>query len=293
MTAVKTLDHNASRLLTPGFRLGTESPAFDDYELTFDLGHPLDLDAVRACLDETMRRFTREQGTDADVWLAPRLHHALRLTRREAAHRGLWRWLGVVFASDYVRWRWGPSEESSEDPEAAARTDRFDGPDYKHALARLWWMAELFRNGPDYTPVATALANQDIPNNLFRMDVAHHRPTVQAAVAVLDGRTGREANALAKAVNSAATTLVIDTIGPDNPLDPEAGLAWVSDPDIDPGRYFDEMPSGPEDPPAAEAAVTTMVDLLEDLLAEAPVRGRSTEDDPDEDSVELGSETSA
>jgi len=274
MNTLKTLDHNATRLLTPGFRVGTEDPDLRDYEQDLLLDHHVDLEATRMVIDEVAVRFSSAQGTDADVWLAPRLHHCLRLTRREAGNRGLWRWLGVVFAPDYVRWRWGAPDAPSENPDAAAKLERFDGPDYKHALARLWWMAELFRNGADYAPVAKALANQDIPNNLFRMDVAHHRPTVQAAVQVLDGRSGREANALAKAVNAAATTLAIDAIGLDISLDAEASLRWVNDHDLDPGRFFDEMPPGPEDPPVPPDSVDTMVVLLEELFAEAPVRGR-------------------
>jgi hypothetical protein len=275
MTRMTTLDANAASLISDAFRLGDEQPDFAEFEGSLELDHPIDLEAVRTVIDEAMRRFTSAQSTDADVWLAPRLHYALRLTRREAARRSIWRWLGVVFAPDYVRWRFGSPDQGSKDPDTAAPRERFDGPDRKHALGRLWWMAELFRDGPDYAPVAEALRNQDIPNNLFRMDVAHHRPTVQAAVRVLDGRTGREANALAKAVNVAATTLVIDVIGPDEPLDSEAARRWVEDSDIDPGRYFYELPPGPEDPRAATAATDELSVLLEELFAEAPVRGRT------------------
>ena len=273
MTLLMTLNHNSTKLMTPGFRLGTENPDFRDYEQSHHLDHPVDLHAVRSVLDEVMDRFICGQGTEADSWLAPRLHHCLRLTRREAADRGVWRWLGAVFAPEYVRWRWGSPDSNSEDPSGAAQLERFVGADYKHALARLWWMAELFRDGRNYLPATMALLNQDIPNYLFRLDVAHHRPTVQAAVRVMDGRTGREANALARAVNSAASTLVVDAIGHDVPLDPEASLTWVSG-EIDPGLYFDEMPPGPEDPPVESEAVDSMVVLLEELLAEAPVRGR-------------------
>jgi hypothetical protein len=273
MTTLKSLDHNASRLITPAFRLGTEEPSFADFETDLDLGHPIDLDAVRLFIDEAKRRYTRTQSTEADVWLAPRLHHSLRLTRREAAYRGMWRWLGAVFASDYVRWRWGPADQDSSDVDAAAAEDRFIGPDTKHALARLWWMAELFRDGPDYAPVAKALANQDIPNNLFRMDIAHHRPTVQAAVQVLEGCSGDEANALAKASNSAATTLIIDSIGPDVDLDANSLQAWVNG-DVDPGLYLEAMPPGPDDPKVDGIVATTMADLLRELFAEAPVRER-------------------
>ncbi|MDE0613144.1 MAG: DUF6339 family protein [bacterium] len=274
MRTLKTLEHGAIRLVTPGFRAGTEDPDFRDYEKTCELGHPVDLKAVGTVLDEAMHRFSYSELTDADVWLAPRLHYSFRMTRREAANRGIWRWMSVVFSPEYVRWRWGSPDTSSQDVAKAARLERFDGLDYKHALARLWWMAELFRDGPDYGPATKALANQDIPNNLFRMDVAHHRPTTQAAVRVLEGRSGREANALAKAVNSAASTIVLDVLAPDVTLDPEASIRWIEDRDIDPVHYFDVLPLGPDDPKVPDTSVDEMTELLNALLAEAPVRGR-------------------
>jgi len=271
MSELKILDHNASRLVTPGFRLGTESPSFIDYEKTGGLNRNIDLRAVRTFLDECMKRFGDNQTTEADVWLAPRLHYALRLSRREASVRGIWSWLGVVFAPDYVRWRWKRRDTESD---KAIPMERFNGPDYKQALARLWWMAELFRDGDNYRPVCSALDNQDIPNNFFRMDLAHHRPTVQAIVRVLENRTGREANALAKAANSSATTLVFDAIGTDESPDPEALGAWLQD-DADPTKYFDELPSGPNENPVSVDSVDRLVALMEKLFEEAPVRGKN------------------
>lgn len=273
MSELMLLDHNANETVSrPGFRAGTDEPDLSVYESPFTIDHDVDLQAVRTFIEEAMQRFPKET-TNSDVWLAPRLHYALRLTRREAANRGLWRWLGCVFAPDYVRARWGPADGADEDD--AAKTERFVGSEIKHALGRLWWMAELFRDGSDYRPVCLALANQDIPNNLFRMDIAHHRPSVLAAVRVLDGRTGRDANALAKALNSAATTLVVDAIAPDESLDAEAARAWVNgEPPIDPNRYLDELPPGPADPPAPAESIERMESLLEELFAEAPVRGR-------------------
>lgn len=280
MIAIKSLDHAATEVVSrPGFRFGDEAPSLGEYETSLELGHRIDIDAVRAFIDEAMRRFP-SAGTAADIWLAPRLHYALRLSRRQAADRGLWRWLGCVFAPDLVRWRWGSPDKESRDPKSAANTERFVGLYYKHALARLWWMAELFRDGPDYDFVAAALGNPDIPNNLFRMDVAYHRPTALAAVRVLDGKTGRQANALAKAVNSAATTLVIDVIAPDVALDADATTRWLDDADnLDPGRYFDELPPGPDDPCALPTSVDRMAKLLTELLSEAPVRGRAAPDE--------------
>jgi hypothetical protein len=275
MHEARRLPQAANRLVTSAFRAGLETVDFSDLEERHELSHPLDLDAVRQLIDECLSRFTQDQPAEADAWLAPRLHYGLRLTRRQGSEREWWRWLGCVFADDYVRWRFGSSEQDPPSPlDVAAPLDRFVGPERKHALGRLWWMAELFRNGDDYLPVERAMRNQDIPNNLFRMDVAHHRPTVQAAVRVLEGKVGREANALARAINSAATTLLIDVIAPDDALDPDSSEGWVADDNIDVVNYFDELPKGPADPPANPAAVDRMTQLLGELLSEAPVRGR-------------------
>lgn len=276
VSEIMRLPQASNRLVTPTFRAGLDTVDFDDLEKRANLGHFIDLKGVKRLIDECTDRFTQDQTTDADAWLAPRFHHALRLTRREASDRDLWRWLGCVFADDYVRWRWGSTEQDPPNPlDVAAPLDRFVGPERKHALARLWWMAELFRNGDDYLPVDRAMRNQDIPNNLFRMDIAHHRPTVQAAVNVLEGKSGREANALARAINAAATTLQVDLIAPDDPLDPGSSELWVHDDDIDVVKHFDELPKGPTDPVARPESVDRMIKLLTELLAEAPVRGRS------------------
>lgn len=273
MKALKSLDHTVAQIISgPGYRLGIESPSLRDFESEVALSHPVDLDAVRVFIDEAVHRFG-DRSTDADMWLAPRLHYSLRLSRREAADRGVWRWLACCFAPDYVRWRWGPPGGGA-DPDKAAATERFIGPEYKHALARLWWMSELFRDGPDYGPVTAALQNQDIPNNLFRMDIAHHRPTAIAATRVLEGRSGREANALAKAVNAAAGTLVVDLLAPDESLDPDSLTGWLHDDSIDPNRYFDNIPPGPSDPSVPAESVVFMERLLRELLEEAPVRGK-------------------
>jgi Family of unknown function (DUF6339) len=270
MRPIKELDHAASRLVSPAFRRGTEAPDFSSYERELRIGRSVDAEPVQLVVEEAMARYTLDQTTEADAWLAPRLHYALRLTRREAARGGIWRWLGCIAMPDYIRWRFGQGNDEGAPPE------RFHGPTYKQAVARLWWMAELFRDGGDYTPVSAAMMNQDIPNNLFRMDVAHHRPTVQAAVRVLNGRIGREANALAKAINAAASTLAVDLIAPDEAIDTDAVRTWVTRAgDVDPAAYFDTLPPGPEEPRVVEESVARMQSLLDELLAEAPVRGRT------------------
>src|SRR4051794_24913888 len=164
-----------------------------------------------------MARFG-DNRPSSDAWLGPRLHASLRLTRAEAAIPGVWTWLGLGPGANYIRWRWAKELDLS----------RFAGAYYLHGLGRLWWMAELFRDGTDYAPAEAALRNGDIAQNFLRMDIAHHRPTCQAFMRVPSRRrpgqplTGREANALAKAANCAATTLVYEAVAPDVALDPDA-----------------------------------------------------------------------
>lgn len=126
-------------------------------------------------LDDLMREVGRrmrepewsEERSVSDRWLAPRVHYALRLTRAEAADKGIWLWLALRY-HEYVLWRWAPASGSGSVSE-----DRWYGPVHKQALARLWWGAEQFRNGPDYGPVVRAFVRQDFPNSFL------HRPLVR------------------------------------------------------------------------------------------------------------------
>lgn len=280
-TNLQELEAAATTRLDEQFRAGTDSPDLGDFCRPFE--REVDLTAAAAVIEETMRRFAGKDRAASDSWAGPRLHAALRLTRREASRRGVWRYLGACVFPEYVRWRFADRKEEPPEP---SPLERFIGAETKHALGRLWWMAEMFRDGADYEPAAKALSNQDVINNLFKNDTAHHRPTALGAVRVLvpgDGRpalTGREANALAKAVNTTAATVLLDALAPDEPLDDSARMLWIEQgKDYDPGLYFDDLPEGPEDPATPVESVERMEKLLAELLDEAPVRGREKADD--------------
>ncbi len=269
------LDQAAIGRLDLDFVAGKRRPDLREFIQPF--ARDVALDAAAAVLGELTHRFEGVNPAQSDRWLGPRLHAALRLTRREAARKGVWRYLGVVSFTEYVGWRFTGAKN---DPNAPPKLERFVGPDFKHALARLWWMAEMFRDGADYGPAARALSNQDVINNLFRMEIAHHRPTALGAIRVLspegeEERTGREANALAKAVNTTAATVLLDASAPDVPLDEDARSRWIeSASDYDAALHFDALPLGPDDPPTPPESIDRMAELFDVLLAEAPVRGK-------------------
>ncbi|MEV6307612.1 DUF6339 family protein [Streptomyces sp. NPDC051840] len=277
-------DLNAARYITEGLLAGKEDVSAIALNKATE---PLPGDEARGTLmpvrdlvDDAMHGFREEKVTAADAWLAPRLHATLRLTRREAADRRLWNYLALGVAPDYVVWRHTTEPGKGEAPKVAAQ--RFRGPAYSQAFARLWWAAELFRNGSDYGPVAKVCAHQDMLNTALRLAVIDHRPTAQALVSLIDSgvvRTGREVNALAKAVNASAATIMYDVMAPDVERDGRPMARWIEDAEWAPAVPRRTLPEGPGEERAPEESVAVLTAHFAELFAEAPVRGKRTEDE--------------
>lgn len=229
-------------------------------------------DVLRELFDEAMQRF-HDRRTAADGWLAPRIHATLRMSRAEAARGELWNFIALLVAPDYVVWRHRGKE--------IAPASRFSGPHYTQTFSRLWWAAELFRNGSDYRTVETACRVQDILNTTMRLDVIDHRPTAIAVVRLTENllaegvpRPGDQVNALSSAINLAGSTLVFEALAPDPGPEPEGIAAWVADAETAPQVPWDRLPDGPDDGAVAESAVETLLPLFEQLRKEAHVRVR-------------------
>ncbi|MFF4560962.1 DUF6339 family protein [Streptomyces sp. NPDC001435] len=231
--------------------------------------------SVRDLVDAAMRRHDGDRAA-ADAWLAPRLHATLRMTRREAADTGLWNFLALVVAPDYVLWRHKGHTKEGE----RATADRFVGVHYKQTFARLWWAAEMFRDGDDYEPACVACGNQDVLNTMLRLEVIDHRPTARAVVRLLEKgvvSTGRQVNGLATAINAAASTLVYDVVAPDDGPDTEARRYWIDEAENASPVPRDNMPFGPDDGQVPTDSVDVLVHRFAELFAEAPIRGKEKE----------------
>lgn len=241
---------------------------------------------VRELLDEAMNRFEGKRAA-ADGWLAPRLHATLRMTRSEAANDELWNFLALVIAPDYVVWRHKGA--------SVATPARFSGAHYTQAFSRLWWAAELFRDGSDYGPVEVACRVQDILNTTMRLDVIDHRPTAMAILRIVrrliaedTSHVGDYVNALSSAVNTAGSTLLYDVMAPDAPADDEALQSWIDDAENMAPVLWELLPDGPDDGRVRPDSVNELVTLFEKLLADAPRRTRSrhsVDSDNDDESV--------
>jgi hypothetical protein len=240
-----------------------------------------DTTPVRELLDEAMARFASRRA-EADAWLAPRLHATLRMTRREAADKDMWAFLAMLVAPDYVCWRHRPQQREDDAPQAA-RAVRFVGPNNIQTFARLWWAAEMFRDGGNYRSAEIACGSQDMFHTALRLDIIDHRPTAIALARILDQLVTIDAadltsrvNALCRAVNAAGSTLMYEVIAPDAGPDETALLSWIDKADAESAVGWDRLPDGPDDGEVPPRSVDTLVNLFREFLAEAEIRERSS-----------------
>lgn len=226
--------------------LAGESSAVDIDPHVIDYHRTLDTEPLLKVVEHAMASFAG-RPVDSDAWLAPRVHAALRLSRAEAGDKRLWWYLALALVPDYVRWRFPPRGEDKGTP-----PNRFFGGESKQAISRLWWAAEFFRIGADYTPVTAALAMQDVPNSML-MDYFHNRPMAIAAIRVLEGlndgkpATSDEVTDVLQAANLMVTTTVLDAVAPDTGPHAAAVAKWVDDMSPDWTLMIDDMPTGPEE----------------------------------------------
>ncbi len=236
-----------------------------------------DTEPVRGLVEDAMYEY-RDNRTAADGWLAPRLHATLRLTRREAADKNLWNHLALAVAPDYVLWRHLPSVTVTL-PEPKTSASRFRGPADRQCFSRLWWAAELFRDGADYAPVVTACSNQDLIHTALRMTLIDHRPTAQALVRLLESKviaTGRDVNGLNGAINAAGATLLYDLLGPDAPRDPDPLRRWIEAAESAPPVPRKSLPEGPDEEPVPAKSIETLAGYFTEYFETAPIRGQKS-----------------
>ncbi|MFV5994591.1 DUF6339 family protein [Streptomyces sp. NPDC056231] len=237
------------------------------------------VEPIRSLVEDAMFEF-REDRTRSDAWLAPRLHATLRLTRREAADKRLWNHLALAVAPDYVAWR-HLSEPTATKPQRRIAAERFRGSADRQCFSRLWWAAELFRNGADYEPVAAACGNQDLIHSVLKKEIIDHRPTAQAMVRLLKNglvARGREVDGLSVAINAAGATLVYDILAPDQPRDPVHLRDWIAEAESAPPVDRYALPKGPDEDPVPEESVAALTSYFAELFETAPVRDRKSGD---------------
>jgi hypothetical protein len=265
VTELKGLSLDVHPLVSdPNFRTGSQPAVeYEPYVVDLGLGRTVYLEPLRAVLEEAKKR---NPAKNSDGWLAPRVHATLRLKRREAADRRLWAYLNVAVFPDFVRWRW----LDPDDQDDIVPVDRFLGEDTKNHLGRLWWGAELTRNGTDYARTVRAFGFSQFQRSWQALDVMHHRPASLAIVDFMEqfdgkGTTDAQAERLAKALNAALRTLSLDALVSNPEPDAEALREWMAE-RIDETKMMDALPRGPDDKEAvSDEAIADVRNQLEEL----------------------------
>lgn len=149
-----------------------------------------------------------------DAKMASEVRKHLDLTREQAAHDGVWRYLGVIEFPDFVRYRWPYPDPSSNRSFDSARNKYLkDARDlYDHALVRLWWIAELTRDGDDYSLTRAALKKQELANDVFDRGYARYPPAVRATVDELKDANSSVVSTTTTKLNHALSTIRLESL---------------------------------------------------------------------------------
>src|SRR5262249_22981210 len=138
-----------AEVLTQPFLSGGALPVLDAHLEV--LPEMADVSLLEQLFQEGLRRYPDDDDlshNQLDAWLAPRVHYALRISRRTASQAGLWGWLAMTSGRNYVHHRWFDKDER------LVRKWRYYHEDVlRNAISRLWWGAELSRDGSSYTMV--------------------------------------------------------------------------------------------------------------------------------------------
>ena len=167
------------RILEDGRRV-TEIDASTIHEYSTPVhGVEADVDGLREVLSDITDEYG-EYDHEIDAAAAEPVREHLDFSRHIAADAGLWHWLTVSELHEFVYYRWRESG-NIEEKFLKAGTDI-----YSNALHRLWWGAELTRDGNDYTRTETMFQQGELANDVLDRWFARYEPAAKVIVDELD-----------------------------------------------------------------------------------------------------------
>jgi hypothetical protein len=179
MTELLEMDEGGQALISEEFLSGDAELTEDDLGPYLNhTGIKVDLTHLDTKVDEILEEF--EQGdAKIDRELASTVHRTLDLTRREAAIAGIWHYMTVLEYPELVRHRWGHVSN--------VREKFLEGGEdiYSNAIHRLWWIAEITRDGDDYSRTRAIFEMQELANDISDRWFARHQPITYACIDVL------------------------------------------------------------------------------------------------------------
>jgi hypothetical protein len=250
--------------LTPDVKANRADAVLDDYKEVADDAASVDLNLISRLLEEGLSRELERDG-ELDRWLAPRLHFALRVPRRVAGDPSFWSWMVMEVGRRYTWHRWNNNGDVT--------LYRYNGDFKRNALARLWWFAEMARNGPSYEEVARVLRDPSTAQYAMELRYSMYRPAVIAF-----GRTaanlqlGFEAmKALSRKINAYLSLRSLEALGLAE-SDGQYDADWWNDrPTL--GEVLGQMPLGPRDDTVGETVIADLEGWFTELATQehAPI----------------------
>ena len=176
MTELKELTDTS--LVSEEFLRGEEELTREELEPYLEnTGIEVDLSPIREKIQNDVYDSDEHERGDStiDGEVAETVHRTIDLTRRDAATDGIWHYLTVVEFPDFVRYRWEGDD---------MRGKFLDGGEdiYSNALHRLWWIAEITRDGDDYTRTSEIFEMQELTNDVADRWFARYKPVTWACV---------------------------------------------------------------------------------------------------------------
>jgi hypothetical protein len=210
---------------------------------------------------------------EMDAWLAPRLHNVLRIGRTVASDPMIWPYLCLTHLAPYVKRRF------FSDKKGGVPAWRYGPVWTRNAAARLWWGAELARNGPDYSLVPKAYTTVRTAQWAFELLYSRYRPAVLSFVAVVNGLDGGAVMTtdddwmrhLSKALKFYSSTLPLEGFGKEDVTAEVYDESWRKDGQPLSADLLSEDVSrltGPQDGSVPDATRNDLQLLLREFSAE-------------------------
>jgi uncharacterized protein DUF6339 len=247
-------------VLGPDVRSGRAEAALEDYQVILDEAMSVDTELLTGLLEYALDLEMEKDG-ELDQWLAPRVHFALRLPRRIAGDRGFWTWLTLKIGMRYTLHRWGSGENVT--------MYRYTGDFKRNALSRLWWFAEMARNGPSYADVQNVLRDASTAQYAMELKYSMYRPAVIAFGRVAAERTlgFEQLKSLSKRINAYLSLRSLEAMGLAEG-DGARDAGWWSERPILKEVIGNDI-QGPQDAYAAPKAIEELAKWF-NTLVEAP-----------------------
>jgi Family of unknown function (DUF6339) len=206
---LRRLSADGHCLITPALASGSLARhAESSYErFVEETERPLDLYELSNAVEHILAHTDRHDAK-LDPLAAPLLHRALPLSRREAAQPGVWRYLAIVCHPELVRHRWESQSWSTTRSRYWSLGTRHDS----NAFSRLWWIAELTREGDSYALTEEVFAKQSLAISLFVRRFSSYRPSVAAFIEVMRAASPDDTERVVKELNGRLSTLVLESL---------------------------------------------------------------------------------